>query len=35
MNTILRKITNEMYEKDTDYFYKKVGNLVGNLGKFI
>lgn len=26
MNTILRKITNEMYNADTDYFYKKVGN---------
>lgn len=26
MNNILRKITNEMYENENDYFYKKVGN---------
>ena len=26
MNSILRKLTNEMYQTDTNHFYKKVGN---------
>ena len=28
MNSILRKITNEMWNSDTDYFSKKVGNYL-------
>lgn len=34
MNSILRKITNEMYNADTDNFYRRIGNYSVVRAKF-
>lgn len=35
MNTILRKLANECYETDTNYFYKKIGNYAVKRNDYI
>lgn len=35
MVTILRKITNEMYNTDTDHFYRRIGNYCVRRNKYL